>query len=360
MADEIRVKFEVLQYFTADLFQSTGMNQEDAEFVAKSLVDTNLWGIDSHGVLRVPIYVKRLKAGSCNPNPKFKTVKSAITLEAFAGDDGAGQIVGRDAMSRAIELSKSYNVGIVGAFRSNHFGAAATYTRMAAEEGMIGIAMTNVVQNVVAPGGSKPIIGNNPFSIAVPTYGEFPFVLDISLSAVAGGKLLLASKKGEKIPLDWGTDKNGHPTDNPDEAFKGFLLPVGGYKGLGLAYAVEILTGVISGGAFLDGMKGMYKYPDDPSLTSHLMVAVNISAIMDQDELQNRMTDFIHKIHESPMWDESKEMLIPGEIEYRSMVERKEKGIPLPINLYEELVTLASELGVRTTLSALCKCRKVA
>ena len=351
MADQIKVGHQVLQAFTADLFQSAGLNQEDAAFYAQSLVNTDLWGIDSHGVLRVPIYVKRLLARSINPNPNIKTIKSAITLEVLDGDDGAGQIVGRKAMERAIELAKTYNVGIVGAIRSNHFGAAATFTRMAADEGMIGIAMTNVVQNVVAPGGSKPIIGNNPFSVAVPTYGDFPFVLDISLSSVSGGKLLLASKKGEKIPMDWGTDKNGQPTDDPDEAFKGFLLPVGGHKGLGLAYTIEILTGVISGGVFLEAMKGMYKYPDDPSLTSHLMAAVNLSAIMDQDDIQARMTDFIQTIHNSPMWDQSKEMLIPGEIEYRTMQQRKQRGIPLPNNLYEELVALAKELGVKTKLS---------
>jgi len=353
MADQIRTDYQVLQTFTADLFQSTGLNQEDAAYYSKSLVDTNLWGIDSHGVLRVPIYIKRLLAGSCNPKPNITTIKSAITLEVLDGDDGAGQIVGREAMLRAIDLAKTYNIGIVGVIRSNHFGAAATFTRMAVAEGMIGIAMTNVVQNVVAPGGSKPIIGNNPFSVAVPTYGDFPFVLDISLSSVAGGKLLLASKKGEKIPMDWGTDKNGHPTDDPDEAFKGFLLPVGGHKGLGLAYTIEILTGVISGGVFLEAMKGMYKYPDDPSLTSHLMAAVNLSAIMEEDEIQARMTDFIQTIHNSPMWDQSKEMLIPGEIEYRTMQQRKQRGIPLSNNLYEELVALAQELGVKTKLPVL-------
>jgi len=353
MVDQIRVDHQVLQTFTADMFRAAELNQEDAAFYAQSLVDTNLWGIDSHGVLRVPIYIKRLLAGSINSKPNIKAIKNAITLELFDGDDGAGQIVGREAMLRAIDLAKTYNIGIVGAIRSNHFGAAATFTRMAVAEGMIGIAMTNVVQNVVAPGGSKPIIGNNPFSVAVPTYGEFPFVLDISLSSVAGGKLLLASKKGEKIPLDWGTDENGRPTDDPDEAFKGFLLPVGGHKGLGMAYTIEILTGLISGGVFLEAMKGMYKYPDDPSLTSHLMAAVNISAIMDQDEMQKRMAEFIQTIHNSPMWDPSKEMLIPGEIEYRTMQQRKQRGIPLPNNLYEEIVALAKELGVKTKLPVL-------
>ncbi len=348
--NELLVNHIKLQDFVTALFEGVGMPPTDAQFFSQSLVETNLWGIDSHGVLRVPIYVKRLLAGSCNPKPEIKTVKSAITLEILHGDDGAGQIVGRDTMLRAIELAKTYNLGIVGALHSNHFGAAATFARMAVAEGMIGVAMTNVVQNVVAPGGSKPVIGNNPFAIAVPTFGEFPFVLDISLSAVSGGKLLMASKKGEKIPLDWGTDNQGRPTDDPDVAFKGFLLPAGGHKGLGIAYAVEILTGVLSGGVFLDAMKGMYRYPDDPSLTSHIMMAMNISAIMEPDEMKARMADYADRIHASPMWDESKEMLLPGEPEYRTEEFRKVNGIPLPQNLYQELLTLAEDLGVSASL----------
>ncbi len=350
---EVQVHHAELLKFVKTIFEASDMDGEHAAFFAQSLVDINLWGIDSHGVLRLPLYVKRLKSGACNPKPNIKIVKSAITLEVLDGDDGPGQIVGQAAMKRAIELAKTYNIGMVGAIRSNHFGAAGTFARMAAEQGTIGIAMTNVVQNVVAPGGSKPIIGNNPFAVAVPTYGDFPFVLDISLSAVSGGKILLASKKGEKIPLDWGTDTNGRPTDDPDVAFKGFLLPVGGYKGLGIAYAVEIMTGLLSGGVFLDAMKGMYKYPNDPSLTSHMMMAVNISAIMDQEEFKQRMTDFTQKIHASPMWDEKQAMLIPGEIEYRTMQSRKQNGIPLPVNLYEELTALAGEMGIQNTLPVL-------
>ena len=350
---EIYVNHKDLLLFITALFEKAGHPPADAAFFAQSLVDINLWGIDSHGVLRVPIYIKRLRSGACNPKPNIKTIKSAITLEVLDGDDGPGQIIGQAAMKRAIELAKTYNIGMVGAIRSNHFGAAGTYARMAAEEGMLGIAMTNVVQNVVAPGGSKPIIGNNPFAIAVPSYSDFPFVLDISLSAVSGGKLLLASKKGEKIPFDWGTDSDGRPTDDPDKAFKGFLLPAGGYKGLGIAYAVEIMTGLLNGGVFLDAMKGMYKYPDDPSLTSHMMMAINISAIMDQDEVQKRMTGFMQKIHASPMWDEKQEMLVPGEIEYRTMQQRKQNGIPIPINLYDELLALAKEMDVQSTLPVL-------
>ena len=251
---------------------------------------------------------------------------------------------------RAIELAEQFNIGAVGTIHSNHFGATAIYTRMAAERGMIGIAMTNVVPNVVAPGGSKPVVGNNPLSIAIPTHGEFPFVLDISLSAVAGGKLLLASKKGEKIPQDWATDKDGRPTDDPDKAFAGFLLPMGGHKGLGLAYAVDLLCGLITGGAFLQGMKGMYKFPNDPSLTGHFMIAINVSAVMNQEEMQGRMESFVNTVKSSPMWDERQQMLLPGELEHRTALTRKGSGVPLPENLYQELVELGQELGVATSL----------
>ena len=198
-----------LHDFVYQLFAKTGMVKKDAETCADYLVQTNLWGIDSHGVLRVPIYIKRLLSGAMNKAPEMFCINDIGALQLWNGDDGCGYIVGRDAMEKAIAKADDYGIGAVGVTRSNHFGAAALYTRMAVNRGMIGIAMTNVVPNVVAPGGSRPIVGNNPFAVSVPTFGEFPFTLDISLSNVAGGKLLLAIKNGEKIPLDWATDKDG-------------------------------------------------------------------------------------------------------------------------------------------------------
>jgi LDH2 family malate/lactate/ureidoglycolate dehydrogenase len=348
--NQIIVNENNLTNYISELFQKVGMVEADADFHARALVDTNLWGVDSHGVLRAPIYVKRMQSGAVNPNPQIKQMRGSLGVEVLDGDDGPGFLVGRDAMLRAIELAEQFNIGAVGAIRSNHFGATAIYTRLAAEHSMLGIAMTNVVPNVVAPGGSKPVVGNNPLSIAVPTFGEFPFVLDISLSAVAGGKLLLASKKGEKIPLDWATDSQGRPTDDPDKAFAGFLLPMGGYKGLGLAYVVDLMCGVITGGAFLQSMKGMYKYPNDPSLTGHFMIAIKLEAFMSKEELTTRMAEFVETIKTSPMWDDNREMLIPGEIEHRTAIKRREDGIPLPANLYQELVDLGNDLGAHSKL----------
>jgi LDH2 family malate/lactate/ureidoglycolate dehydrogenase len=351
MTDEQRVvNPEALLEFTTQLFYRAGMPLDDARFFAWSLVQANLWGIDSHGVLRTKMYVDRLRKGAINPTPHIHKARGDLAFEIWDGDNGAGPVVARTAMTRAMELADRYGVGAVGAFRSNHFGAAALYARMATERDMAGLATTNVAPNMVAPGASRPVVGNNPIAIAFPTFGEFPFVLDISLSVVAGGKLLLASQKGEKIPLDWATDSQGRPTDDPAEAFKGFLLPVGGYKGLGLAYVVDIFCGVLTGGAFLNGLRGMYKYPDDPSLTGHFFMAWKTELVMSRRELQDRMQAFIEQIKSTPMWDESKEMLIPGELEHRMEQARRRQGIPLPAGLYRELLELGSELGVAPSL----------
>jgi L-2-hydroxycarboxylate dehydrogenase (NAD+) len=348
----IPIAHDKVEAFLTALFEQAGLPADDAAFHANALVQTNLWGVDSHGVLRVPIYVKRMLSGAVNTTPNIRKVRGALAFETWDGDAGAGFIVARDTMNRAIELAREYGVGAVGVTNSNHFGAAGIYARMATEIGFVGIVMTNVVPNIVAPGGSKPITGNNPIAFAVPTFSDFPFVLDISLSSVAGGKLLLASKKGEKIPLGWATDSEGRPTDDPDVAFKGFLLPVGGHKGLGLSYFVDIISGLMTGGAFQYGMKGMYKYPDDPSLTGHFMLAIQPEAVMDVDEFKSRMATFKETVKASPTWDENTEMMLPGEIEYRTEQRRRAEGLPLPQNLIDELNELASQLNVDQRIEA--------
>lgn len=340
-----------LQDYTTCLFEQTGMSREDAAYCGYAMVQTNLWGIDSHGVLRAPIYLERLISGAVNTAPNIETVRGGLALEVLDGDDGMGYVVGKAAMERAIELAEKFNMGAVGVIRSNHFGAAALYAQMATQRGMIGIVMTNVKPNIVAPGGSKPIAGNNPIAIGIPTFAEFPFMLDISLSNVAGGKLLLASKKGEKIPLDWATDKNGRPTDDPDVAFAGFLLPVGGHKGLGLSYVVDILSGLITGGVFQDGIKSMYKQKEDPSLTCHFMIVINPLILMSREVMQERMAEYYRTIKASPMWDDAREMMLPGEIEYRIAQMRQESGIPIPAALYDDLAALGQKLNVPFSLA---------
>ena len=350
MANTYLIQGEDLIAFGKELFKKAGMSEADADFHANALVQTNYWGIDSHGVIRIPAYFKRMINGAVNVKPDIKTVRGEGCLEVLDADAAAGFIGAKAGMERAIKNAKKTGIAACGVINSNHFGAGALYARMAAEKGMIGIAMTNVKPLIVAPGASQPVTGNNPIAFAIPTYGDFPFVLDMSLSVVAGGKLTLAIKKKEKIPMDWATDKEGRPTDDPQKAFDGYLLPMGGHKGLGLSYVVDILSGVITGGVFSKEMKSMYANPEEPSFTGHFFIAIDISRIITEEAMKERMAIFKDNLKSTPMWQEGAEMLLPGEIEYRKEKERKEQGIPVPITTYEELMELAKEYDVKSPL----------
>ena len=352
MADNaVNVSAESLETFVSGMFRHTGCSTSHAATVARCLVLTNLWGIDSHGVLRVPEYLDRLRSGATNPTPNIRTLKADSGLEVLDADNGPGYVAASAAMSRAIEIAEQDNIAAVGIINSNHCGATALYARMAVEHGMIGVAMSNVAPNMVMPGASEAITGNNPVAVAVPTFGEFPFVLDISMSAVAGGKLLVAARNGEEIPLGWATDKDGRPTSDPKTGFEGFLLPMAAHKGFGIALLVDILTGVITGGSFQQHLKSMYRHPDDPSRTAHLMLVMNPLVFMSKNVLQRRMGEFFDTVKESPMWDERSEMLLPGEIEHRSEQERRRSGIPLPRTLYDELLRIGDEMSLDRELS---------
>ncbi len=351
VGNTVLMRGDTVAAFTQELFQKAGMSEADAGYHADCLVKTNYWGIDSHGVIRIPAYFKRMLNGAINVNPDIRVIRGEGCLEVMDADAAAGFIGGRAGMERAMENAAKNGIAAVGMINSNHFGAGALYARMAAERGMIGIAMTNVKPLIVAPGATKPVTGNNPIAFGIPTYGDFPFVLDISLSVVAGGKLTLAIKKKEKIPMDWATDKDGRPTDDPQAAFDGYLLPMGGHKGLGLSYVVDILSGLITGGVFSQEMKSMYANPKDPSLTGHFFIAMDISKIISKEQMKERMALFKDRLKATPMWQEGAEMLLPGELEYRKEVERRRDGLPIPVTTYEELAQLAKEYDIKAPLT---------
>jgi len=346
----INVSADPLEAFVRQVFANAGCDPSGAADMAQCLVQTNLWGIDSHGVLRVGKYLDRLRSGAMNGTPEIKALQSGTALEVLDADNGSGYVAGKAAMAHAIELAKEKNIAAVGIINSNHCGATSLYARMALDHDMIGIAMSNVAPNMVMTGGSRPITGNNPIAIAIPTFGEFPFVLDISLSAVAGGKLLVAAKNSEEIPIGWATDRDGRPTTDPQAGFDGFLLPMGGHKGFGLSLLVDILCGVITGGSFQHQLKSMYRYPNDPSNTAHLMLVIDPLVFLSKEQLTERMGDFTKTVKESPMWDKNAEMLLPGELEYRKEQERRRDGIPIAPALYEELSAIGKEMNVDAAL----------
>lgn len=339
----MQVQAEPLRRFVTGLFRDAGCPAPDAADIARCLVQTNLWGVDSHGVIRVPEYLERFRNGAMNPRPDIRTLQSGPGFDVLDGDNAAGYLAAEAAMKRALELSASATIAAAGVIGSNHCGATALYARMAAEQGLIGIAMTNVAPNMVMPGAGRPITGNNPLAVAIPTFAEFPFVLDISLSAVAGGKLLVAAREGESIPLGWATDRNGHPTTDPQVGFDGYLLPMGGHKGFGLSLAIDILCGLITGGSFQDQVRSMYRYPTDPSRTAHLMLVIDAAALIGRAELERRMGEFVSYLKSTPVTEGGEEVLLPGEIEYRNEQQRGGHGIPLPLAVYEQLARIGQQ-----------------
>jgi LDH2 family malate/lactate/ureidoglycolate dehydrogenase len=346
MADgTVFVKENDLVDFCTALFRKGGMPEKDARYSAVSIVQSNLWGVDSHGVIRLPAYIERLRNGAVNPDPKIKAIKEFGAIARLDGDNGMGYVVGRETMAKAISLAGKYGIGSVVSCRSNHFGAAGLFAREAARKNLIGISISNTVVNMAAPGSIKPVLGNHPIAFAFPFFDAPPFVLDMCTSQVAGGKIRMALQKGEKIPLGWAVDKDGNPTEDPAAGLAGAYLPMGGHKGYGLALVIEQITGLLSGGAILSGMKDLHKCPEEPSGISHHMIAVNPLAVMEKEEWIPRAEALRAQIKKTPMRQVGEQLVFPGELEDACEAKRRKEGLPMPASLFETLNVLGSKFS---------------
>ncbi len=345
---EYKVDSKKVENFLTEVNKSTGMLEEDARVSAELMVKTNLWGIDSHGLLRAGVYYDRLDKKIINPNAKLKTIKDLDGPVAILdGDAGLGYVVGKESVSIAIEKAKKFGISFVLVNNSNHFGAASLYTQMAVEAGLIGMTTTNVVPNIGMKGQVKPSTGNNPIALGFPMKDSFPFSLDISMSAVSGGKLLLAAKNGQKIPTSWALTKEGDETDDPNLGFAGFLLPMGMHKGWGMSLFIDVITGLLANGPYMNNLKSMYKNPNDTSLSTHLFCCIDPTFFMSQEDYDEKIKDWEKMVHATPMKEEGARQIIPGEMEYKKEQERLKNGIPISEELYKDL----EEIGKRCNVS---------
>ncbi|MDP2254720.1 MAG: Ldh family oxidoreductase, partial [Polaromonas sp.] len=242
------VAVNALSHFCRDTLIATGLSGEHAGQVTDCLVNADLWGVESHGVSRLPIYVERLRRSVVNAQPAM-TVQGARATGTVLGDNGPGAVVGTHAMQEAIARAREFGCGVMLARQSNHYGVAGHYTRMALAHDCIGISGCNSPIGMAAWGAMEPTLGTNPFAVAVPAGRYGTFALDMSSSVVAKGKILVAQRKGDPIPLGWALDAQGKPTTNADDAWNGVVLPFAGAKGSGFALFIEILSGALAGAA---------------------------------------------------------------------------------------------------------------
>jgi LDH2 family malate/lactate/ureidoglycolate dehydrogenase len=345
MAD-VAIAPDALERYAAAVLAAVGMPEEDAATAARSLVDANLRGVDSHGIVRLLPYVTKIEQGGTKARPTITLARDRAATAVVDGDAGMGQVVGTFAMNEAIARARTYGVGMVVARGSEHYGAAGFYARMATEHGMVGFASTNAPPVMAPWGGMAQSIGNNPVAFAIPTRTPPAIVLDMSMSRVAGGRVRLAAKKGERIPEGWIVDKHGVPSTDPADLPEGALLAEG-HKGYGLAVIVEALCGALSGAAMLSEIPNWLFQPTKATNTGHAFIAIDIDHFVDVDEFLDRIETMRAELHAVPPAAGVERVLLPGDIEARLTAERAE-GLPVPAEVHADLLELGRRYGVDT------------
>jgi LDH2 family malate/lactate/ureidoglycolate dehydrogenase len=312
--------------------------------VAETLVWTSLRGTDSHGVARVPIYVERLRGGVLNRRPRPSVVRRDGAVAMVDGDQGPGQVASLFATDLSIELAREHGAGVVTVRRSAHFGAAAFYAIRAAEQGLVAMALTNTEPLVIPYGGAEPALGTNPICLAAPTPGGV-FNLDMATSQVAMNRVWNARDEGRPIPEGWGVDADGRTTTDAAAVTAG--MPLGGYKGYGLALMVEVLCGVLGGAGVRHGVGELYGGNHEPQDTGHFHLAIDPERTVGRERFAavlGGLLDELRTIPPSPGFDE---VLVPGDPEDRARAERSRSGVPIEPELWRTLGELSRELGVR-------------
>ncbi len=344
---QTRLSAATLKDFTTRLLQSAGLSAAEAACLAGNLVLANLRGVDSHGLMRLRTYATRVKCGVVKPGVAPRVVREAPAFLAIDGGNGNGMWIGRQVMELCIGRAKETGACFATVNNGNHFGIAASFTEMAAAEGMIGLAMSNAGATMVPTGGRKPILGANPLSIAIPSGKYRPLVLDMATSTVAQGKIILAAKEGKKtIPSDWAVDPEGNPTTDPELALKGAMLPFGGAKGYGLALIIDILVAGLSGALTSAHTRNFWKDFEHPQNLGFFLGAWNIASIMPLPEFERRMETILGEMKACPPAPGHTEVFYPGEIEHRREAENLRGGIALGPAVIEDLTKLGGEYGV--------------
>ena len=317
---------------------------------AECLVEANLRGVDSHGVLRLIQYAKSVRNGEVNPRPEVRVTSSGRAFALVDADGGYGFVPSQLAMRLACDLAVAHGVGIVGVRDSHHFGMAANYAEQASAAGLIGIVATNTGPVMAPPGVLAPIAGNNPIAFAIPRRPPAPpLVLDMALSTTAFGRIRLAAVEGRPIPLGWAQDAAGEPTADAAAAVAASLLaPMGGHKGYGLSVIIEVLTGVLTGSPF-GSRSDAHSHREGG--VGHLFLVLRPDLFVERSDFDDSLEALMVELKGAPA-REGVEILLPGEIEQRTRAERFRHGIPVSPQLVAELDALARELDVGETLAA--------
>lgn len=346
-----------LVQFVEQVFLSIGFSKENATLSARLLTNADLRGVDSHGVARLRGYVRLAHSNRLNANPEFRFTQRIATSAVLDADGSIGFLSAHQAMQKAIEMAETVGIGMVAVRNSNHFGIAGQYSLMAAEKGMIGLAMTNASPLVAPTHSVDRMLGTNPIAVAIPARKNRPFVLDMATTTAANGKLEILQRKNLEAPLGWLQTANGSDTQNSHELKEGGALrplgsfiQTGSHKGYGLGALVDIFSGVLSGANFGPWVPPFVGFLPLAAQSvgegiGHFLGAIRVDGFMEQGEFEDRM-DIWMKAFRSANQIADSEVLIPGDPEWKLEDERRIRGIPILPAVVEDLNLLASELSL--------------
>jgi len=337
---------QTLRDFSSNVFRAAGLRADDADVVARDLVKANLRGLDSHGVSRMPMYVHRINKGLVNPAPKILVEDKTAAVALVDGDNGMGFLAAHKATDEACMRADTVGIGLVAVRRSTHFGMGALYALQAIEKGFISMIFTNSSPAIAMWGGRTPFLGAAPLAAGIPGGTQAPYVMDMSMTVIARGKIRLAAMRGEAIPEGLALDRDGRATTDAAKAFEGVCLPFGGVKGSVLATFIDLMAGAFTGANYGGEVKSLYFDHSAPQNAGHLIVAIRPDLFMALEAFEGRMDSFHKRIKALPRAGGCDEVLMPGEPEARCEEARLKDGIPLTDNVIADLQHLAAELSI--------------
>jgi uncharacterized oxidoreductase len=341
-----------LTRISRNLLKAAGASDEEAEVVTRFLVNANLAGVDSHGVIpNLAIYVQGIRSGAIKPGAKIEVRKDTPSTALVDGNWGFGQMICSRAMEIAVGKAKNTGVGAVGVFNCNHIGRLAEYAQMAVENGMVGFIAANCEPYVAPYGGRTPVLGSNPLCYGIPAGNGKAIVVDYATGAAAEGKVRASLFKSERLPPGWIVDSHGRPSTNPADLYEpplpperiklaGALLSFGGYKGYGMGLVVDILAGILTGaGSSQDMTSGWLA-------NGVFMTALKIDNFAPLNEFEERVAKLTKAIKNTPKAEGFEEILIPGEPETRERERRLKNGIPISDMAWQPLVEACKQYGL--------------
>jgi LDH2 family malate/lactate/ureidoglycolate dehydrogenase len=345
------VSFEALKGFIQSAFQSQGLPEAHAQQVATLMAEADLQGSDGHGVIRLPQYIKRIRAGGINIHPDIKVVRERAAMAVVDGDNGMGHLVVSKAVDLAIEKARSTGVAWVSTRMSNHAGPASLYARKPLQHDMLGLYFAVGNANHLPPwGGMDMLLSTNPISAGIPTDEEPPVVLDMATTVAAYGKVKAKAKAGEMMPEGWMIDRQGQPLLDPNRSNEGFLLPIGGHKGYGLALIVGLLAGTLGGGAM--GRDVIDFNADHVSVTNtgQAILVIDLAAFGDPQDFKHAVDKLVRDLRGAERLPGVERIWLPGEQSHQRRQQYAASGIPLSAGVVADLTTLAGELGIAPLL----------